>query len=98
MKMSDISRKAIKELNDAGVFVAIDGFGIGQSSLSYLKKLPANYLKIDRTFIHNIVTSPEDQTVIQALISMAHALNKKSLLSVWKHPNNWRFYKKMIAT
>lgn len=37
MKMSDISRKAIKELNDAGVFVAIDGFGIGQSSLSYLK-------------------------------------------------------------
>ncbi|SMG64382.1 protein containing Diguanylate phosphodiesterase, predicted domain [methanotrophic bacterial endosymbiont of Bathymodiolus sp.] len=77
LKMPDISRKAIKELNDAGVFVAIDGFGIGQSSLSYLKKLPANYLKIDRTFIHNIVTSPEDQAVIQALISMAHAPNKK---------------------
>ncbi|MBT3813364.1 MAG: EAL domain-containing protein [Gammaproteobacteria bacterium] len=77
LKMPNISRKSIKELNDAGILVAIDGFGIGQSSLSYLKKLLTNYLKIDRTFIHHMTTSSEDQTLISVLISMAHALNKK---------------------
>jgi len=64
----------ILALRDAGIQVAIDDFGTGYSSLSYLKKFDIDYLKIDRTFIHNLENDKNDLALAEAIIVMAHTL------------------------
>jgi EAL domain-containing protein (putative c-di-GMP-specific phosphodiesterase class I) len=58
-----------------GIEVAIDDFGTGYSSLSYIAKLPVNVLKIDRAFIINMNTNPDDLSIVSAIISLAHSLH-----------------------
>lgn len=77
MKTPDVAIKAMEQLVEAGILIAIDDFGTGYSSLAYLKNLPASFIKIDQSFICNVLTSAEDQTVVHAVIAMSHALNKK---------------------
>jgi diguanylate cyclase (GGDEF)-like protein len=72
----DILDKLLK-LRDAGIQVAIDDFGTGYSSLSYLRKFDIDYLKIDQTFVRDLATSVNDQTLCQAIIVMAHTLGLK---------------------
>ena len=55
--------------------IAIDDFGTGYSSLSYIAKLPVNVLKIDRAFIINMNTNPDDLSIVSAIISLAHSLH-----------------------
>jgi EAL domain-containing protein (putative c-di-GMP-specific phosphodiesterase class I) len=55
--------------------IAIDDFGTGYSSLSYIAKLPVNVLKIDRAFITNMSTNPDDLTIVSTIISLAHSLH-----------------------
>jgi diguanylate cyclase (GGDEF)-like protein len=62
---------------DAGIQVAIDDFGTGYSALSYLKKLDIDYLKIDRSFIHQITPESSDLALCEAIIVMAHKLGLK---------------------
>ena len=57
-----------------GVRVSIDDFGTGHSSLSYLKSLPIDLLKIDSSFIRNLATDPDDAAIITAIIGLAHNL------------------------
>jgi EAL domain-containing protein (putative c-di-GMP-specific phosphodiesterase class I) len=67
----------IEELNnlrDLGVFISIDDYGTGQSTLSYLKTLPATELKIDRSFVQLIATSRSDAAVVDSTVKLAHAL------------------------
>ncbi|MFT5836034.1 MAG: diguanylate cyclase (GGDEF)-like protein [Sulfurimonas sp.] len=66
--------KTLRELKAIGVSIAIDDFGTGYSSLSYLKKFPINTLKIDRSFVIDIMKNEEDKTIVQTIISMAHSL------------------------
>jgi diguanylate cyclase (GGDEF)-like protein/PAS domain S-box-containing protein len=66
--------QALNELHDMGVKLSIDDFGTGYSALSYLKRFPVDTLKIDRSFVSDITTSPENTALISAIISMAHAL------------------------
>ncbi len=66
--------RILNELKKTGVTIAIDDFGTGHSSLSYLKKFPINSLKIDRTFILDIIDDADDKAIVHAIISMAHSL------------------------
>jgi diguanylate cyclase (GGDEF)-like protein len=70
----DIVLPIIRELKDFGVSISIDDFGTGYSSLSYLKQLPISKLKIDQSFIHDILHNNDDAIIVNALISLAHNL------------------------
>ena len=70
-------RDALSRLRDLGVGMAIDDFGTGYSSLSYLKQWHVDYLKIDRSFIRDLVTDMSDLAIVGAIIAMARHLNIK---------------------
>lgn len=63
------------KLRDLGVHIALDDFGTGYSSLSYLKRFPFGILKIDRSFINDILIDPEDASLCEAIIQLGHVLN-----------------------
>lgn len=67
----------LRQYRMAGMQMAIDDFGTGYSSLSYLKKLDIDYLKIDKSFISNLATDPNDRAISTAIIVMAHKLGLK---------------------
>jgi diguanylate cyclase (GGDEF)-like protein/PAS domain S-box-containing protein len=67
----------LKSLAQAGIGIAIDDFGTGYSSLSYLKKIHATTLKIDKSFIDNVVHDLNDRAIVEAVISLAHNLGIK---------------------
>lgn len=74
--MSDIEGAAerVRKIKNMGIHIAIDDFGTGYSSLSYLKDLPIHELKIDQSFVHNILTDLNSAAIVQAIIRMAQSL------------------------
>jgi len=69
--------KKLLQFRDAGVQVSIDDFGTGYSALSYLKRFDIDYLKIDMSFVRNIVNDPADHALCEAIVVMAHKLGLK---------------------
>lgn len=73
---ANINNKMI-QFCDAGIQVAIDDFGIGYSSLAYLKRFHIDYLKIDKSFIYNLETDASDLALSEAIVVMAYKLGFK---------------------
>lgn len=67
----------IEELKRLGVRISLDDFGSGYSSLSYLKRLPIDTLKIDPSFVRHITTNRNDESISTAIIAMAHGMNMR---------------------
>lgn len=79
MKNAEPDIEALQALSDMGMRFAIDDFGTGYSSLTYLKRFPINVLKIDKAFVHDITSNPDDAAIVRAIITMAHSLNMKTV-------------------
>ena len=79
MLMGDVESyiSLLQEIRDMGVSFSIDDFGTGYSSLSYLKKFPIDELKIDRSFLMGVPNDKEDNSIVKAIIAMAHSLGLK---------------------
>lgn len=73
----DTTTFMLNELSGMGVNISIDDFGTGYSSLAYLKCFPINTIKIDRAFVRDLTTDPDDRSIITAIIAMAQSLGYK---------------------
>jgi len=71
----DQSIEKMQQLQNAGIGFSMDDFGIGYSSLSYLKRLPLGQLKIDQTFVRDIAVDPNDAVIARTIIAMAQNMN-----------------------
>jgi diguanylate cyclase (GGDEF)-like protein len=67
----------LEQLSRMGVLVSVDDFGTGYSSMSYLRRFPIDKLKIDRGFISELLSRPDDASIVTAIVSLAHSLRLK---------------------
>ncbi|MDF1878685.1 EAL domain-containing protein [Sulfurimonas sp. SAG-AH-194-C20] len=77
MKNPDMAIKTLSEISSRGIQLAIDDFGTGYSSLAYLKHLPINKLKIDKSFVDNLPHNSADVAIAKSIIALAKGLNLK---------------------
>ncbi len=79
--MTDIVRAmdSIIKLQSMGIKVSIDDFGTGYSSLAYLRDLPIDKIKIDRSFIKEVASNDSDLTIVKSMIDLSHGLGKRVL-------------------
>jgi len=75
MEEIDTTMPTLQALKDQGFSLAVDDFGTGYSSLYYLKRLPIDVLKIDKSFVDEVATDQNDQAIVRTIIAMGHALN-----------------------
>jgi diguanylate cyclase (GGDEF)-like protein len=90
----DKAVKTLQALKHLGVSLAIDDFGTGFSSLNYLKRLPIDKVKIDRSFIQDIISDRHDAAISKGIISMAHHLKLKVIAEGVEHESQYAFLKK----
>jgi diguanylate cyclase (GGDEF)-like protein len=77
MNNSSQCQRNLNRLRESGINLSIDDFGTGYSSLTYFKQIPANELKIDKSFILNLMDSEEDRNLVRFVIQMAHLFKLK---------------------
>ncbi|OOM16327.1 putative bifunctional diguanylate cyclase/phosphodiesterase [Clostridium saccharobutylicum] len=77
MKSFDKNVKILKDIKDLGISIALDDFGTGYSSLNYLTKLPIDVLKIDRSFVIDLVSNPKSKCIVENIINLSHQLGIK---------------------
>lgn len=79
MKDIDLTTTQLHALSDAGILISLDDFGTGYSSLSYLKKFPIDKLKIDQTFIFDMLDDEDDGAIVDAVITLAQSLGLETI-------------------
>jgi EAL domain-containing protein (putative c-di-GMP-specific phosphodiesterase class I) len=89
MADTDFSLRSMRSLTDMGVTYAIDNFGCGSSSLQWIKKMPMHRIKIDKSFIKNMLSEPDDLAVVNAVIAMSHNLNMEVVANGVETEEQW---------
>jgi diguanylate cyclase (GGDEF)-like protein len=79
MEEPDRAIAVLRDLSDMGIELAIDDFGMGYSSLSYLKHLPVDEIKIDRQFVTNMAADPKDAVIVRSIIELARNLGLRTV-------------------
>jgi diguanylate cyclase (GGDEF)-like protein len=85
----------MRKLKEAGLHISIDDFGTGYSSLAYLRRLPINRVKIDHTFVSHIDTNPDDQALVEVIISIAKHFNMSVIAEGIERPEALEVLKQM---
>ena len=93
MHKKDETISNLNKLHDMGIHISIDDFGTGYSSLSYLKRFPIHSLKIDRSFVMEVTSSPDDAAIAKAIIAMAKSLKLKVIAEAVETAEQLRFLK-----
>ena len=91
MQDSKSTTEVLHALKDMGVHLALDDFGTGYSSLSYLKRFPIDTLKIDRSFVRDLTTDPDDASIVSAVISMGESLHMQVVAEGVETPEQLAF-------
>lgn len=79
LEASETTMNVLMDLKGLGVHIALDDFGTGYSSLTYLKRFPIDFVKIDRSFVENIMKDKNDGAITHAVITLAHSLGIKAI-------------------
>ena len=87
------SIEIFQELKEAGVSISIDDFGRGFSSLGYLRDLPIDKIKIDRSFLRDISSNSYEQALVRAVLTVAHSQKLKVVAEGVETPEQFRFLK-----
>lgn len=93
MKNFDFSIRMLNKLRKMGIHISLDDFGTGYSSLNYLKILPIDTLKIDKSFVDNIKLNCKDEIIAKALIELAHNLELEVIAEGVEHIEQLNFLK-----
>ena len=76
---TDSTLDSVRRLKSLGVKLSVDDFGTGYSSLAYLKRFAVDKLKIDQSFVRDLVSDPDDAAIVRAIIQMAHSLKLRTI-------------------
>ncbi len=79
MQGEALAQELFYQLSELGLYFSIDDFGTGYSNLAYLKRFPIHSIKIDQSFIRDLITNPNDAAIVKAIIGMAHSLGIKTI-------------------
>jgi diguanylate cyclase (GGDEF)-like protein/PAS domain S-box-containing protein len=79
MQTTDRSLDVLRHFREMGIAIAVDDFGTGQSSLSYLKRFPVDTVKIDRSFVQDIISGANDEWIITAILMLANHLGLRTV-------------------
>lgn len=88
----------MRQLKELGILISIDDFGTGYSSLAYLRDLPADEVKLDRSFIQTLVHSEQDRAIVKAILDLAQVFRLPSPPKGWKRRRNWPSSKRWDAS
>jgi diguanylate cyclase (GGDEF)-like protein/PAS domain S-box-containing protein len=94
MKNLEVSIEVLNNLRSMGIHVSLDDFGTGYSSLNYLKRLPIDTLKIDKSFVDNITVDPKDEIIAKAIIELAHKMGLDIIAEGVEYIEQFNFLKK----
>ena len=89
LKGDKATSKVLERLRQDDIAIALDDFGKGYSSLTYLKQIPANELKVDRQFIATLHSDEADQQIVKSVVDLAHALNMRVIAEGVDCVENW---------